>query len=82
MAAAASGALRISHALDNIRTLIARVGLLGVLGVDEEHDFHDLSALDERQCDRMGENGGPWFLRALLGPQCWNSDVDKRTPSP
>ena len=38
MAAAANGALRISHALDNIRNLIARVGLLGVLGVDEEHD--------------------------------------------
>jgi hypothetical protein len=38
MASAANGALRISHALDNIRNLIARVGLLGVLGVDEEHD--------------------------------------------
>jgi hypothetical protein len=30
----------------------------------------------------IGGNGGPWFLRAFRGPQCWNSNVDKRTPSP
>ncbi len=30
----------------------------------------------------IGKNSGPWFSRALLTPQRWNSDVDKRTPSP
>jgi anti-anti-sigma factor len=36
MAAAESGALRISHAAAGIRDLLARVGLLGVLALDED----------------------------------------------